>query len=286
RDWKYVAGLIGPETVNTVPPATLAAFRDHGVAHPALAENVDEARHIMETLENIGISLREVTDRLLVDGVRLFADAFDRLLTAVEQKRVSILGAALNRQSVSLPEPLASELKTSLDEWRGASEGGGAGKVRRLWAGASALWGGADENEWLGWLTVTRDQLAQVEPVAALAREIRAEGFAHAVLLGMGGSSLCPAVLEATFRAVPGSPRLHVLDSTDPAQIRSCEEQVDLLKTIFIVSSKSGSTLEQNIPKEYFFKRVRSAGLGDAAGSRFIAITDPGSSLEQVATRD
>ena len=279
-DVKYVAELIGPETVNTVPPATLAAFRDHGVAHPALAENVDEARHIMETLENIGISLREVTDRLLVDGVRLFADAFDRLLTAVEQKRVSMLGAALNRQSVSLPEPLASELKTSLDEWRGA------GDVRRLWAGESSLWSGADENEWLGWLTVIRDQLAQVEPVAALAREIRAEGFAHAVLLGMGGSSLCPAVMEATFGAVPGSPRLHVLDSTDPAQIRSCEEQVDLLNTIFIVSSKSGSTLEPNILKEYFFERVRIAGLGDDAGSRFIAITDPRSSLEQVATRD
>jgi transaldolase/glucose-6-phosphate isomerase len=279
-DVKYVAELIGPETVNTVPPATLAAFRDHGVAQPALAENVDEARHIMETLENIGISLREVTDRLLVDGVRLFADAFDRLLTAVEQKRVSMLGAALNRQSVSLPEPLASELKTSLDEWRGA------GDVRRLWAGESSLWSGADENEWLGWLTVIRDQLAQVEPVAALAREIRAEGFAHAVLLGMGGSSLCPAVMEATFGAVPGSPRLHVLDSTDPAQIRSCEEQVDLLNTIFIVSSKSGSTLEPNILKEYFFERVRIAGLGDDAGSRFIAITDPRSSLEQVATRD
>ena len=279
-DVKYVAELIGPETVNTVPPATLAAFRDHGVAHSTLTANVDEARHIMETLENIGVSLSDATDRLLVDGVRLFADAFDRLLAAVEQKRVSMLGAALNRQSVSLPEPLASELKTSLDEWRGA------GNVRRLWAGDSSLWSGADESKWLGWLKVTRDQLAQVEPLAALAREITAEGFAHAILLGMGGSSLCPAVMEATFGAVPGSPRLHVLDSTDPAQIRSCEEQVDLQNTIFIVSSKSGSTLEPNILKEYFFERVRITGLGDDAGSRFIAITDPGSSLEQVATRD
>jgi transaldolase/glucose-6-phosphate isomerase len=279
-DVKYVAELIGPDTVNTVPPATLAAFRDHGSAHPTLTENVDEARHIMETLENIGISLTEVTDRLLVDGVRLFADAFDRLLGAVEQKRVSLLGAALNQQRVSLPEPLASALPKSLDQWRAA------GNVRRLWAGDSSLWTGADENKWLGWLDITRQQLAQVDQLVALAQEIKDAGFADAVLLGMGGSSLCPAVMRATFGTVPGFPRLHVLDSTDPAQIQSCEEQVDLLNTIFIVSSKSGSTLEPNILKEYFFERVRIAGLGDATGSRFVAITDPGSALEQVATRD
>ena len=279
-DVKYVAELIGPDTVNTVPPATLAAFRDHGSAHPTLTESVDEARHIMETLENIGISIADVTDRLLVDGVRLFADAFDRLLGAVEQKRVSMLGASLNQQSVSLPEPLAAALPASLDQWRAA------GNVRRLWAGDPSLWSGADEDKWLGWLDITRHQLAQMERLVALAQEIRDEGFADAVLLGMGGSSLCPAVMQATFGSVPGFPRLHVLDSTDPAQVQSCEERIDLLNTIFIVSSKSGSTLEPNILKEYFFERVRIAGLGDATGRRFIAITDPGSTLEQVATRD
>jgi transaldolase/glucose-6-phosphate isomerase len=279
-DVKYVAELIGPDTVNTVPPATLAAFRDHGSAHPTLTENVDEARHIMETLENIGISLTEVTDRLLVDGVRLFADAFDRLLGAVEQERVSMLAAALNRQSVSLPEPLASALPKSLDQWRAA------GNVRRLWAGDASLWTGTDEKTWLGWLDIARHQLAQVEGLVALAREMKDAGFADAVLLGMGGSSLCPAVMRATFGTVPGFARLHVLDSTDPAQIQACEEHIDLLNTIFIVSSKSGSTLEPNILKEYFFERVRIAGLGNATGSRFIAITDPGSALEQVATRD
>jgi len=279
-DVKYVSELIGPDTVNTVPPATLAAFRDHGAAHPTLTENVDEARHIMETLENIGISLKDVTDRLLVDAVRLFADAFDRLLAAVEQKRVAMLGTALNRQSVSLPEPLTSELTKTLDEWRAA------GNVRKLWAGDPSLWTNADEDKWLGWLNVTRDQLAQVEQLLGLAQEMKTEGFTNAVLLGMGGSSLCPAVMQATFGAIPGFPRLHVLDSTDPAQVLSCEEHIDLLNTIFIVSSKSGSTLEPNILKEYFFERVRGAGLGDAAGSRFIAITDPGSSLEQVARRD
>ena len=279
-DVKYVSELIGPDTVNTVPPATLAAFRDHGAAHPTLTENVDEARHIMTTLENIGISLEDVTGRLLVDGVRLFADAFDRLLAAVEQKRVAMLGDALNRQTVSLPAPLTSEFTKTLDEWRAA------GNVRRLWSGDRSLWTGADEDKWLGWLNVTRDQLAHVDRLAALAEEVKREGFTDAVLLGMGGSSLCPAVMQATFGVVAGFPRLHVLDSTDPAQVRSCEERIDLLKTIFIVSSKSGSTLEPNILKEYFFERVRGAGLGDAAGSRFIAVTDPGSSLEQVATRD
>ncbi len=279
-DVKYVSELIGPETVNTVPPATLAAFRDHGAVHPTLTENVDEARHIMETLDNIGISIKEVTGRLLVDGVRLFADAFDRLLAAVEQKRVAMLGDALNRQSVSLPEPMTSEFAKTLDEWRAA------GNARRLWGGDRSLWTGADEDSWLGWLNVTRDQLAHVDQLTALAQEMKTGEFTSAVLLGMGGSSLCPAVMQATFGAVPGFPTLHVLDSTDPAQVRSCEERIDLLKTIFIVSSKSGSTLEPNILKEYFFERVRGAGLGDEAGSRFIAVTDPGSSLEQVATRD
>ena len=142
----------------------------------------------METLENIGISSKSPTVfSSMACGCSPTRSIV--LLGAVEQKRVSLLGAALNR-GVSLPEPLASALPKSLDQWRAA------GNVRRLWAGDSSLWTGADENKWLGWLDITRQQLAQVDQLVALAQEIKDAGFADAVLLGMGGSSLCPAVMR------------------------------------------------------------------------------------------
>jgi transaldolase/glucose-6-phosphate isomerase len=179
-----------------------------------------------------------------------------------------------------LPAELAAGVKAAIEDW------GKNGKVRRLWAGDASLWTGEDEGKWTGWLHIAEQQLAQLETFERLAAEIKREKFKHALLLGMGGSSLCPEVLRMTFGKIAGFPELHVLDSTDPAQIRALEKKLDLARTICIVSSKSGSTLEPNIFKQYFFERVR-AKVGDAkAGSRFIAITDPGSKMQAVAERD
>ncbi len=280
RDVMYIEELIGPDTVNTVPAATFDAFRDHGRPRASLEENLEEAHDTMDILEQVGISMKEATDKLLDEGVRLFADAFDKLLSAVEKKREALLGAELDRQTYKLPEDLAAAVKASLEDWRVNAKG------RRLWARDATLWTGTDEWSWLGWLGITDDQLAHISHLRGIADEVKREGFSHALLLGMGGSSLCPEVMQMTFGKIEGYPELHVLDSTDPAQIRTFESKVNLANALFIVSSKSGGTLEPNIFKQYFFERAKQAIGADEASSRFIAITDPGSKMQEVAAHD
>ena len=158
------------------------------------------------------------------------------------------------------------------------------GRMARLWAGDASLWTGAGEGEWLGWLEVVGAQRARVGELRALQREVVEQGFEHAVLLGMGGSSLCPEVLRRSFGRVAGAPDLRVLDSTDPAQVVSIEQRIDYERTLFIVSSKSGTTLEPNIFLSYFAERAR--GRAGSGGSRFVAVTDPGSQLEGLAVRE
>ena len=171
-------------------------------------------------------------------------------------------------------------MKESLAEW------GAEGKVRKLWAGDASLWSGRDEAQWLGWLGITNDQLAHIERLTALREAAKSAGFSHALLLGMGGSSLGPEVIKTTFGTISGFPELYVLDSTDPAQVKAFENKVDLRNTLFIVSSKSGSTLEPNVFKQYFFDRITRLVGPKEAGRRFLAITDPGSKMQQVAERD
>jgi len=282
RDVIYIEELIGPDTVNTVPPATLDAFRDHGKPRQSLTEDLDGARKTMADLAGVGIVMKDVTDKLTADGVKLFADAFDTLLAAVEKntKRSTAPTPQINQQSAALPADLDAAVKKNLNDWRAS------GKVRRLWQRDASLWTGEDEAKWLGWLGITDQQLGMVGQLKEFADEVKSAGFSDILLLGMGGSSLCPEVLALTFAQTPGFPRLHILDSTDPAQIRSVEKKINLAKTLFIVSSKSGSTLEPNIYKQYFFERVQQTIGADKAGSRFIAITDPGSKMQQVAERD
>jgi transaldolase / glucose-6-phosphate isomerase len=176
-----------------------------------------------------------------------------------------------------LPEALAQAVKGTLEDWKTHN------KVQRLWTGDASLWTNADESKWLGWLGVVEEQLAALSRFQQIADEIRAAGFRHAVLLGMGGSSLCVEVLKLTFGNIPGHPEFLVLDSTDPAQIKALDAKLDLAKTIFVVSSKSGSTLEPNIFQQYFFERVKQTVGAADAGKRFIAITDPGSHMQKVA---
>jgi len=280
RDVMYVEELIGPDTVDTAPPATIEAFRDHGKPRLSLTENVEGARKTMADLAGVGIAMKDVTDKLTADGVKSFAEAFDTLLAAVEKNTKRSKTPQVNQQSATLPADLDAAVKKNLSDWRAT------GKVRRLWEHDASLWTNEDEAKWLGWLGVVDEQLAAAGKLKALADEVKSGGFSDILLLGMGGSSLCPEVLALTFPQTPGFPRLHILDSTDPAQIRSTEKKVNLAKTLFIVSSKSGGTLEPNIYKQYFFERVQQTLGADKAGSRFIAITDPGSKMQQVAERD
>ncbi len=179
-----------------------------------------------------------------------------------------------------LPPALQQAVESTLKDWQANR------KMARLWQGDASLWTGDDENKWVGWLNVVEEQISQLPQLQAAAEDAQKAGFTHALLLGMGGSSLCPEVLKITFGKQAGHPELHVLDSTDPAQVKSLESQVDLAKTIFIVASKSGSTLEPNIFKQYFYDRVQQTVGKDKAGRQFIAITDPGSKMQQVAERD
>jgi transaldolase/glucose-6-phosphate isomerase len=179
-----------------------------------------------------------------------------------------------------LPEKLEALVKTALDDWKKND------KVRRLWQRDASIWTGTDEAQWLGWLDIVEKQFAQLDVFKKIAADVKKAKFKHALLLGMGGSSLCPEVLRMTFGKIKGFPELHVLDSTDPAQIKAIEAKVDLKSTICIVSSKSGSTLEPNIYKQYFFERIAKKVGPNEAGNRFIAITDPGSKMQQVAEAD
>ncbi|AFL87898.1 glucose-6-phosphate isomerase [Terriglobus roseus DSM 18391] len=185
---------------------------------------------------------------------------------------------------ISLPSALQSTVTTTAAAWQSGD------KLGRLWAKDASLWtsatGSDDESIWLGWLDIVERQQADLASFAALREDIRSTGFTHALLLGMGGSSLCPEVLSLTYGQQPGFPKLHIVDSTDPAQVAAARAAVDLKKTICIVSSKSGSTLEPNILKDYFFSEMaKEVGAGNA-GKHFIAVTDPGSKMEAVAKAD
>ena len=278
-DCLYVDELIGPDTVNTMPPPTMDAARDHGKPRASLEEDVASAKAVMDALPKAGIDFHQVTSKLVDDAVRLFVDAADTLYGSVQKKRQMILGNKQNAMSYKLPSEIDAGVKAAIEDWRKE------GKVRRLWAGDASLWTGADEANWLGWLNIVYDQLKAVGHLEAFANDVKSGGFSDVLLLGMGGSSLGPEVFEETFGSAPGFPKLHVLDSTDPAQVKRFENAVDLKKTLFIVSSKSGSTLEPNIFKAYFFEKAKQAHGSDAeAAKRFVAVTDPNSAVEKMAT--
>ncbi len=276
-DVLYIESLIGADTVNTVPPATLDAFRDHGSAHAHLEDDLDQAQADLAALEDEGISLDDVTDTLLNEGLDSFVAAYEKLLDAVTQ---TLQGARIPRsasQTSVLPDTLQQAANGALDDWTDND------KARRLWARDASLWTGHDENRWLDWLDIAEDQFEHLGDLRRLGRFAQGHYFTDVLLLGMGGSSLAPEVFRRVFGVRSEHPHLHVLDSTDPAQIQRIESSIDLQRTGVIVASKSGSTLEPNILMAYFFDRIRKE-IGDKqAPLHFAVITDPGSKLEKFA---
>lgn len=281
RDTLYVDELIGRDTVNTVPPATLDAFRDHGTVGPTLTLDLDDAEAAMARLAELGVDLDDVTDGLLAQGVVLFEDAMDALLGTIARLRRDKHGSRLSRMTASLPGRLGDAIGGALDEWD-AKAG-----TKRLWTRDASLWTGDGEDRWLGWLDIVDEQRLRPHLFVEIADAVRQRGFSSVLLLGMGGSSLCPDVLARTFGASgrEGFPRLSIVDSTDPGQVAAAEAAVDLASTLVVVSSKSGSTLEPHVLLGHFLARMKEI-VGDRAGAHFLAITDPGSKLEQLAREE
>ena len=182
----------------------------------------------------------------------------------------------VNSFSYSLPEALQETLETEIAAWDGD------GRTGSIWQKDASVWTGSDEAEWLGWLDIAGRELAEIGKYTRLRKDIESGGFTHVLLMGMGGSSLCPEVLAKTF----GVDNFHILDSTVPSQVKTIEAKLDIQKTLFIVASKSGGTLETNCFKQYFFDRVSDSVGAENAGKQFIAITDPGSKLEAIAQND
>ncbi|MCI0800326.1 MAG: bifunctional transaldolase/phosoglucose isomerase, partial [Chloroflexi bacterium] len=274
-DVLYLDSLIGSDTVNTVPPATLTAFLDHGRAANTLEQGGEEAQRAMQALASAGINIDLVTDKLLAEGLKGFVESFEKLMANIEDKKARLLAREHEHSGVSLGGYLEDvEAEVAGLQARDV--------VGRVWRGDHTVWkpDPTELTDRLGWLTVTDTMCEQVPVLEAFAREVRDAGYLHVALLGMGGSSLGPEVLRQALGSAPGYPQLVVLDSTVPGWVQSVAEAVDPAHTLFLVSSKSGSTTEPNVFYAYFRDLVEQAVGKEAAGQNFIAVTDPGSSLE------
>jgi transaldolase/glucose-6-phosphate isomerase len=278
-DVLYIESLVAADTVNTIPPATYKAFKDHGrVRANAIEDGLDEARNILHTFEQKGFSLKAITDKLTEDGVKSFSESFDELMKTIEARRDDCLRGLNDRQTLHLgPHQGAVDQAAQRVEKEKF--------VERIWKKDATLWKNDDGHKKiianaLGWLTVPELMQKNAQELTAFANEIKGQ-FDDVVVLGMGGSSLCSEVTRRVF----GLERLHVLDSTVPEAIRILEEKIDLGRTLFMVGSKSGTTTEPQMFHRYFYNRVRSVK-GDKAGENFIAVTDPGTQLVRDAERD
>jgi transaldolase / glucose-6-phosphate isomerase len=281
RDTLYVEELVGPQTVDTIPPATLSAFEDHGqVRGDTVLEGVDAARAALARLQSIGIDLGRITEALQVEGVQLFADSYAHLLGSIDEKRRALLAGVVDRATASLGTE-QGRVDARIAAWQTAKFG------ERFWKLDPTLWPAAPPSDVatrLGWLHLPELMHDELPRLLAFAQQVRSEGFRHVVVLGMGGSSLAPYVFAELFGGQAGQPELLVLDSTHPDAVRGLRERIDLAHAMFLVSSKSGTTLEPNAFYHYFAEALRTSG--EAPGPHFVAITDPGTPLEKLAASD
>jgi len=282
RDVLYAEELVGPDTVDTLPPATVEALKDHGEIRLSIEEGLDEAPALLEQLAAFDISYGEATAKLQDDGVVAFANAFVTLLDTLEEKREAIVSQQVSPMTMDLGA-VQGNVDIRLKSWNAANVAG------RMWNVDGAVWvadpeqaaATSDLTNRLGWLNLPDEMMAQIDDLTTFAAGVKAADFTEVVLLGMGGSSLAPEVYMQTFGAENGLP-LTVLDSTNPEQVAAVTAQVaDVAKTLFLVSSKSGGTLEMLSFYKYFYGRVSKQK--ENPGENFVAITDAGSGLEKLA---
>ena len=277
-DVLYIEALIGPETVNTIPPKTATAFKDHGKAKSNLQTGFAEAQKAIREVAQLGIDLNAVADDLQIEGLKAFADSYSKLLSTLEQKQKSLMLGVPELRVVNLGK-YQSAVNARLADWEKNNF------MKRIWAKDPTLWFSEPTPEItnrLGWLFLPETMHEQLASIVTFAEEIKAEGMTHIVLLGMGGSSLAPEVFQKTFGNGKDYPELIVLDSTHPNAIKNIEKQIDLNKTLFVVSSKSGTTLDTMSLFKYFWEKMESTVKN--RWRHFIAISDPDTPLIKLAT--
>ncbi len=281
-DVMYIDALIGPDTVNTIPPATYEAFKDHGKVIMTLEQNLDEAREVMRKFAQHGFSLEKITEQLTADGVKSFDQSFVSLMATIEARRDAVSRGLGERISFHLgdQQPGVDKEVQRADKEK---------FVERIWKKDTTLWKNDDAHKKiisnaLGWLNVVEEMQQNIGEIRDFAESVRKD-FSHVVVLGMGGSSLCSEVVRRVFGKRQGYPELLVLDSTVPEAVRNLESRIDLGRTLFVVASKSGTTTEPMMFHRYFYERVKSVK-GDRAGQNFIAVTDPDTQLSKDAQRD
>jgi transaldolase/glucose-6-phosphate isomerase len=272
-DTMYVDQLVAPDTVNTMPLATLNAAADHSNLIPGSAE--EDPTEVLAALAQAGIDMSAVTDQLLADGIKQFEDAMNGLLDGIDSAREAAITGRPQTVEASLPAAFeaaeAARIKTAVAD----------SIAQRVWKRDDTLWGGpgvAEIDNRLGWLTVSDQMVEQIVELKSFAKELLDAGYTDAVLLGMGGSSLGPEVLRLSYGELAGGLKLQVLDSTHPDAIAAVEASLDITKTVFIVSSKSGGTIE-TLSQYHYFKTK-------AGPEQFVVVTDPGSPLAALAESD
>jgi transaldolase/glucose-6-phosphate isomerase len=272
-DTMYVDELIGEHTVNTVPPKTLDAFRDHGTVKRTIEKDLDEAHQQFKELEELGISMKRVTQELEEEGVKAFSESYDSLDAAVKQRRINALADI---------GPLADMVSKRVKQLESEDY------IPRFYAKDATLWTDDPKKQEevgrrMGWLTAPATSEDFLTELSNFASQVKSAGFTNALLLGMGGSSLAAEVMSLIFQEIEPGLKLSILDSTDPMQIQQAALNDPTASTLFIVSSKSGTTAEVEALFNYFWERARLS-LGDKACEHFIAITDPGTPLEKLAS--
>ncbi len=278
-DTLYVDSLNGSDTVNTLPPATLQAFLDHGNAAATLEASMDQAHAQLERLADLGVDLAAITQQLLDDGVTAFARSFEALMASIVEK-CERLRAGWKHQEATL-----GPYQTAVDN--ALSNIDGQHIVKRIWAHDHTVWKPEPTEiaNRLGWLHIADAMMDDLHRLESLTKALCSDGYTRALLLGMGGSSLAPAVFRKTFGVADGYLDLDVLDSTDPGFVLAHAEGLDVSRTLFIVATKSGTTVETLSLFKFFYNRAsEELGTGQA-GEHFVAISDPGSPLADVANR-
>jgi transaldolase/glucose-6-phosphate isomerase len=280
-DVRYVEALVGPDTVNTLPDETIDAFADHGkLRENAIEENAADAPKVFESLKKAGIDIDYITWELEHEGIGKFTEPFDQLMTALQEKSAKMQGDTVSAQTISYGR-YKKEIESayaSVDQKKVAD---------RLYHKDPYLWKTDEEQakmimQSMGWLTLPDNYIPGADKLISFSEQIKREGYKYAVLLGMGGSSLCSEVARETFGPAEGFPELLVLDNTDPAAILDVQKKVELEKTLFIAATKSGGTKETISFFKYFYEELEKKGKGDT-GNHFVAITDEGSPLVKMA---